>query len=277
MSGYTTREVAEILGLSEAQVRVHARSDLVSPLRGERNEFRFSFPDIILMRTMGELLDAGLSRQKVARALRSLKDQLPEGKPLSSVRISADADTVLVHDEDTAWDPRTGQVQLDFSVKELADRVAPFATRAADERAGSGDLDADGWCDLAVDLEPVAPERAMDAYRRALKLNPGHVTSHLNLGRRLHESGDVEAAESHYRQAQAADPDSATAAFNLGVALEDQGRVDEAVEAYLRALQVDGELAAAHFNVARLYERTGQETDAIRHLADYKRLKESGG
>ncbi len=277
MSGYTTREVAEILSLTESQVRVYARSDLLSPRRGDRNEFRFSFPDIILMRTMGELLEGGLSHQKVKRALRSLQEQLPEGRPLSAVRISADADAVIVHDEDTVWNPRTGQLQLDFSVRELADKVAPFATRAADQQAESGDLDAEGWCELAVDLEPVAPDRAVDAYQRALRLNPGHVVSHLNLGRRLHENGDLEEAESHYRQAQAADPDSATAAFNLGVALEDQDRLDESIEAYLRALRLDPDMSAAHFNLAGLYERDGRDTEAIRHLADYKRLREAGG
>ena len=276
MSGYTTREVAEILSLSESQVRVYARSDLLSAHRGDRNEFRFSFPDIILMRTMGELLEAGLSRQKVKRALRSLQEQLPEGQPLSAVRIFADADSVVVHDEDTVWNPRTGQFHLDFAVKELADKVAPFATKVIDERADAGDLDADGWCDLAVDLEPVAPERAVDAYRRALKLNPGHVISHLNLGRRLHEGGSLEEAESHYRQAQAADPDSSTAAFNLGVVLEDLDRVDESIDGYLRALQLDPDMSAAHFNLAHLYERAGRDTEAIRHLADYKRLKSGG-
>ena len=277
MSGYTTREVAEILDLSESQVRVYARSDLLSTIRGDRNEFRFSFHDIILMRTMGELLESGLSPQKVKRALRSLREQLPQGQPLSAVRISADADSVIVHDEDTVWNPQTGQLHLDFAIKELADKVAPFATKVIDQRSGSDDLDADGWCDLAVDLEPVAPERAVEAYGRALRLDPGHVISHLNLGRRLHEGGDLAQAESHYRQAQAADPDSPTAAFNLGVVLEDLGRVDESIDGYLRALQLEPDMSAAHFNLAHLYERTGRDTEAIRHLADYKRLREGGG
>jgi tetratricopeptide (TPR) repeat protein len=56
------------------------------------------------------------------------------------------------------------------------------------------------------------------------------------------------------------------------VALEDQERVGEAIEAYERALRFDPDTASAHFNLSRLYEKRGQSKDALRHLADYKRL-----
>ena len=96
--------------------------------------------------------------------------------------------------------------------------------------------------------------KARAAYLRAIDLDPGHAEAHLNLGRLLHERGDLAGAESHYRQACAARPDSALAAFNLGVALEDQGRGKEAMAVYARALRLDPEHAEAHFNLGRLCE-----------------------
>ena len=45
MKFYTTRDVARLLGLSEAQVRSHARGYL-APARGPRNAYRFSFQDL---------------------------------------------------------------------------------------------------------------------------------------------------------------------------------------------------------------------------------------
>ncbi|MGD2069923.1 MAG: tetratricopeptide repeat protein [Gemmatimonadota bacterium] len=277
MTGYTTREVAQVLGLAPRQVRSFARSGLLEPRRGPRNEYRFSFPDIILMRAARELREAKVPARRIRAALRSLGEQLPEGRPLSAVRILAEGEHVIVRDRDTLWEPASEQVTLDFSVGELAAKVQPFAPRAAAERAGAGDLEPDEWFDLGLDLEAVSPDEATHAYRRALELDPHHAESHLNLGRLLHEAGHLEDAEAHYREAVAASPGSGLAWFNLGVALEDLGRRQRALEVYGRAVELDPELPAAHFNLARLYEQQGSKSAAVRHLSAYKRLRERAG
>jgi tetratricopeptide (TPR) repeat protein len=272
VTGYTTRDVADLLGLSASSVRAWVRSGILSPERGPRGEFRFSFRDLVLLKAVRELLDARISPRKVRRSLESLRAELPSGRPLTSVRIQADGERVLVWDESTVWDPESRQFQIDFDVAELAERVAPIARRAAEERIRAGDLDADDWYDLGVDLEPVAPVEAANAYRRALELDRGHVEAHLNLGRLVHEAGDALAAAEHYRLALKAAPDSAIAAFNLGVALEDLGEEELAIDLYGRAIRLDPGHAEAHYNLARLYERAGYSEEAFRHLADYRRL-----
>ena len=277
MTGFTTRHVAEILGLTEERVRSFARSGLLEAGRGPGNAYRFTFQDIVLLRAARELIDQDVPSRRVRAALRSLRAQLPQGRPLSGVRVSAMGDRVIVRDEDTAWDPETGQVALDFSVGELAARVEPFAPDAARALPGDGELSADDWYDLAIDLEAVSMDKARSAYRRAIALDPGHAEAHLNLGRLLHERGDIAGAESHYRQASAARPDSALAAFNLGVALEDRGQAAEAMSVYRRAVGLDPEHAEAHFNLGRLCEAAGDRTGALQHLARYKRIRESGG
>ena len=216
-------------------------------------------------------MESGIPLRRVKRVLDSLRAQLPEDQPLSTLHITSDGDSVVVKDEKTVWDPQTQQVHLDFSVQELAEKIAPIAG-AMVERTALSEMTADDWYNLALDLEGVATERATEAYGRAIALHPGHVHAHLNLGRLLHESGDVESAEVHYRQALSANPESALAAFNLGVAMEDLGRVGEAIEAYERALRFEPDTASAHYNLSRIYEKRGQSTEALRHLADYKRL-----
>lgn len=275
MRGYTTREVAEVLGLSASRIRSYARSGLLDPARGPRNEYRFSFQDIIVLRAARELLGAHIHPRKVRRALRRLRSQLPGGRPLTAVHIATVGERVVVRDRDTVWDPESGQVLFDFSVAELASRVAPFARRVVEEQAGLA-ADADDWYNVAFDLEAVAPADAKEAYGRAIALEPDHTDAHLNLGRLLHEEGDVVAAEDHYRRALAAQPGHALGWYNLGVALEDRGSAAEATEAYERALRHDPDMAAAHYNLARLHEAAGRTAAAIRHLAAYKRLKESG-
>jgi tetratricopeptide (TPR) repeat protein len=258
-----------MLDLPQEQVRRLARAGFVSPRRGPRNELRFCFQDLVLLRAAAGLVRARIPGARVRRALRSLRAQLPEGRPLAAVRVAADGDRVVVQDGGARWHAETGQVLLDFEVGGLARRVAPIVKAA---RRGRAPLDGEAWYRWACDLEAVAPREAEDAYRRALEIQPGHGGAHLNLGRLLHERGEPRGAEYHYRRALDSPAHRGLAAFNLGVALEDQGLLDEALLAYARALEADGALADAHFNASRILERLGRGEDALRHLAEYRRL-----
>jgi tetratricopeptide (TPR) repeat protein len=273
MKSYSTTDVARLLGLSAGQVRSLARAGVLSPDRGPRGALRFSFQDLVLLRTARGLAEARLPARRIRRALRRLVEQLPRGRSLSEVRITAEGDRVVVRDDQTAWQPESGQLLLDFTVSELATRAGPVARRLArDARRAEEELSADRWFALGMDLEAAAPDDARDAYRRALELEPAHATARLNLGRLLHETGRVAEAEAHYRAVLSGEGATPTAWFNLGTALEDLGRTAEAIGAYREAIAADAGFADAHFNLARLYERTGRGPAAIRHFRAYRDL-----
>jgi tetratricopeptide (TPR) repeat protein len=274
MKGYTSQDVAKLLGLTVAQVRGYARDGFLSPGRGGgRRSLQFSFQDLVILRTAKALVAARIPPRRIRRALKRLRLQLPRGRSLAELRIVAEGDRIVVSDGDTAWNPESEQTHLDFAVSDLATRAAPIARRTAQAaRDAEGDFDADDWYELGLELEAVDLEEARDAYRRALELDAHHADSHVNLGRLLHEQGLVEEAERHYRAALREDPEHATAAFDLGIALEDLDRPADAIEAYRIALATDARLADAHFNVARLYDRMGKRAAALRHLSTYKRL-----
>ncbi|HXI14253.1 MAG TPA: tetratricopeptide repeat protein [Thermoanaerobaculia bacterium] len=273
MKGYTVREVTEMLGLPATQIRLYAATGFLSPERGSRGEYRFSFQDLVLLRTAAGLTAARISPRKVRKALRDLRTRLPIGKPLTEVRIAADGDRIVVQDGGTQWDPHSGQVLFDFAVADLAKTVAPFAKRAAEEALSSPHaLSAEEWYDMGCELEITDPDAAFHAYEEALTLAPDYVDAHLNLGRLIHETGDVVTAKVHYRTAVDLDPANPTANFNLGVALEDLGDDRRAARAYEDAIAGDGDYADAHFNLAGVYERSGDREDALRHLRVYKRL-----
>jgi tetratricopeptide (TPR) repeat protein len=273
MKSYSTSDVARLLGLSTGQVRSLARAGVLSPDRGPRGALRFSFQDLVLLRTAKALTAARLPARRIRRALRRLVGQLPRGRSLSELRITAEGDRVVVRDEQTAWQPDSGQLLLDFTVAELATRAAPVARRLArDARRAEEDLSANRWFALGMDLEAAAPDDARDAYRRALELDPAHVDARLNLGRLLQESGRAAEAEAHYRAVLQSGPATPTVLFNLGTALEDLGRTSEAIAAYREAIAADDRFADAHFNLARLYERTGRRAAAIRHFRAYRDL-----
>lgn len=275
MKCYTTRDVARLLGLSEAQVRSHARVGYLSPDRGLRNAYRFSFQDLVLLRAAKALRQARIAPRRIRRALRALARQLPAGRSLSGLRISSEGDGIVVRDGAESWSPESGQLLLDFHVAELAERAAQTARRLARRARRSDDpLTAEQWYSLGVDLESAAPQDARDAYGRALALDPRHASARVNLGRWLQEDGHPERAIAEYRAALASQPRHPTAAFNLGTALEELGRRAEAITAYCRALDADDAFADAHFNLSRLYEQAGRRAAALRHLKAYKLLSE---
>src|SRR5256712_1198124 len=273
MTGYTTVEVARLLGLSPAQIRSYTRAGFRSAARAARGELRFSFQDLVLLRAAKGLMAARIPAAKIRSLLRRLKQQLPPGRALSELRITAEGHHVVVRDEAIAWHPESGQLVLDFDVATLAQRAAPLARRrAAAARRVEEDLDAEQWFALGLELEVSEADEARDAYRRALELDPHHADAHVNLGRLLVEADRAEEAETHFRAAVADHPAHATAWFNLGIALEDRRRPNDAVKAYEQAIVADRRLADAYFNLARLYEQAGERGAAARPVSVYRRL-----
>jgi tetratricopeptide (TPR) repeat protein len=278
MRGYGTGDVAQILGLSPAQVRGYVRSGFLKPERGDRGDYRFSFEDLVFLRTAKGLLEARIGPHRVKRALAKLREQLPEGRRLTGLRVTAEGSRIVVADGSARWQPESGQALLDFGVAELAEKVAPIAREAFREAQEDADaLTADDWYEWGCELETAAPAEARDAYRRAIALDPAHADALVNLGRLLHEAGDARGAEENYRRALATRPKDSIAAFNLGVALEDLGRSHDALGAYESAVEFDPRNADAHYNAASLYERQGHVQAALRHLKSYRNILRSGG
>ncbi|HWA56214.1 MAG TPA: tetratricopeptide repeat protein [Gemmatimonadales bacterium] len=273
MKTYTSRDVADILGMTVREVQVHGRAGYLSPDRGPGNRYRFSFQDLILLRTAKGLTRANLPPARIRSVLRKLRGELPRGRSLSEVRVGVAGDEIVVNEGGAAWSPESGQIVFDFAVADLAKSAAPFARRGVESaRKADHARSADDWFDLGTELEATAPNEARDAYRRALELNPAHADAHVNLGRLLQEEGATQAAVEQYRAALETDARHATAAFNLGSALEALGRRREAIAAYQKAIAADPDFADAHYNLSRLYERSGKKQAAIRHLARYKAL-----
>ena len=273
MMGYTTRDVASLLGLPERRIRSYARAGLVTPSRGAHNVYLYSFQDLVLLRTAAELSRANVPARRIRDALTRLKALLPQGRSLSELRIHAAGDEVVVRESsEPPWNPSSGQFHIEFDVGELAARVAPLA-RGVAERAHADPVErtAVEWFELGADLEPVAPEEARAAYKAALRLDASLTDARVNLGRLLHDAGLRAEAESQYRQVLAV-REHALAAYNLGVLLEDTDRDLEAITAYARAIAADPALAEAHYNLARIYEQRGDQRAAIRHFNGYRAL-----
>ncbi|HTT14152.1 MAG TPA: tetratricopeptide repeat protein [Burkholderiaceae bacterium] len=266
MSSYTFRDVERLLGLSRPVVQGFVDAGFVAPSRGERNEMRFSFQDLILLRTAHGLATVKVPPRRIKQALARLRAELPESVPLSGVRISAVGARVVVQQGATQWQADSGQYLLDLDaapaseIESLPQPVAP------------GDDTAGHWFLRAGELEAVDPEGAEAAYRTAIERQPDLMAAYVNLGCMLQAAGKPLPAERIYREAIAVLPQEPLLHFNLGTVLEDLRRNGDAVHAYEAAIALDPTFADAHYNLARLHEAQGHAQEAIRHLASYRRL-----
>lgn len=272
MKGYNTRDVANLLGLTEGQIRSYARAGFLTPARGPANEYLFDFQDLVLLRTAAALVRARVPKSRIVRALAKLRADLPRGRSLSELRITAIGEDVVVSDGGTPWNAESGQFHIDFNVSDLATQVEPLA-RGIAERAEEEDIErtANDWFALGIELEAVSLLDAARAYERAIELDPDHSDSRVNLGRLFHEAGSLDDAETHYLAALESG-ENAFAAYNLGLIYEDRADTQGAIEAYEQALIAEPSLVEAHFNLARLYESIGEARSAIRHFNEYRML-----
>lgn len=291
---YSLNEVGKLLGLSKSIVTGLIDAGFVSPARGRRKEYRFTFQDLVMLRAARGLTEAGLSSTRILRALRRLKSQLPDEIPRTGLRIEAMGDSVVVSEGDQQWQPEDGQYVLGFSIASAPRRRVSFidqpsngevkppeqpltrsvkpAERSVNGATSQSSLTGDEWFHRAIGLEDDDPEGSCDAYRNAIAADPTYGPAYTNLGRMLHQQGRLREAESIYRLGLARCGPDSVSLFNLGVLLEDSNRSAEAAGLYRKALEASPEMADAHYNLALLCEAKGMRREALRHLSAYRKF-----
>jgi DNA-binding transcriptional MerR regulator len=268
---YSVRQVSDMLELSPRQIRALVADGAIVPTIGDRGKFLFSFQDLVLLRSVADLVRLGVAPHRVRSALAMLRHQLPDDVALAEVSLDAGGKGVVVQVDATAWEPSSGQTVLDLDSGAVTDRIASVIHAP---RAPAGRRTADEWFAFADDIEVSDPQAAEEAYRQALELDGGFAEAHLNLGRLLHAAGAVREALQEYEAAREIDEGDATTHYNIGVALQDLGDLRAAIEAYEHAIELTPRFADARYNLATSYEQLGVEALAIQHLREYKALVE---
>jgi len=267
MNQYGVRDVERLLRLPRSTIRSFIAAGFVSPARGPRNTWLFSFQDLILLRTAQALATAKVPNRRITKSLKELRRQLPDSMPLSGLSIGAVADRVVVKEGGSRWQAESGQYLLAFDGDPGDGSLSVIETPPAQPPADS----ADGF-DHAVALEAQDAEAAAQAYARVIAADPARLDARINLGRLLHEARRFAEAVRVYGEALMTCGNDPVLLYNFGVLLEDMGRKPDAVRAYLGALRGDPDLADCHYNLALLYDRLRKPREAIRHMAQYRQL-----
>jgi tetratricopeptide (TPR) repeat protein len=290
---YSLKSVREMLGLSAGTLTRLIDAGFVTPARGPRNEYRFSFQDVVLLRTADQLLANKIPPRKVVKALTRLRQQLPSEAPLTGLRISAVGSDVAVRQGDLQWDAESQQLLMDFEVAPSggagavtfitrptpkAGSVSPNEGFASPQAGGHSPHAAasphtEAELARAEALERSDPAAAEAAYRSVIRHAPERTDAYLNLGALLYEAGRLDDALAAYDQGLAKAPREARLHYNRALALEDLGRANDALAAYEACIALADDFADAHFNAARLYEQLGRNQLALRHFSAYRRLQ----
>lgn len=114
---YSARQAARLTTCSEAQLAYWERIGLVAPHEGE-----YSFRDLVALRVVASLLEAGLALGRVRQAVRYL---VASGEDIAGLRLVTDGKRVWAcHDEGQILDAlRRGQMALFVSVDAFAQEV----------------------------------------------------------------------------------------------------------------------------------------------------------
>src|SRR5687768_7400148 len=114
MHQYGVRDVEKLLRLPRSTIRALIEAGFVSPTRGPRKAWRFSFQDLIVLRTAQALAAANVPRKRITRSVKELRKHLPDSMPLSGLSICAVADRVVVKQGASRWQADSGQYLLGF-------------------------------------------------------------------------------------------------------------------------------------------------------------------
>ncbi len=114
---YSALQAARLTGCSEAQLSYWERTGLVAPEDGE-----YGFRDLVALRVVASLLEAGLALGRVRQAVRYL---LASGEDIAGLRLVTDGDRVWAcRDDGQILDAlRRGQLALFVAVDAFADAV----------------------------------------------------------------------------------------------------------------------------------------------------------
>lgn len=264
---FSPEDVQRIVGLTRKQLDYWDRLRLVSP-REQHGTRYYDFRDLIGLRTIKQLLDKGVSANRLQRALAALNEKLDQVQtPLSQLRILSDGKDVVVEQGSARLEPLSGQFVLNFETRELDESIRFVAKRSPND-----------WFAVALSYEGAKENRteAIDAYQRCIDAEPEHADALLNCGTLYYEDGNFEKAAEFFQRALAVQPQSPLAHFNLGSVLEEIGQLEEARKHLRQALMLDPDYCDAHYNLAFVCEKLRSFPEAREHWQAYIRLDPVG-
>src|SRR5512140_2065722 len=234
---YPRADALRILRVTARQLLGWEKAGLVEPSE------TYSFFELLQLKKLRDLRAKKVRSAVIRESLQAMQRQVSGMvNPLLEAGTFSTGTRVAFRHHGKAVEPIAGQFVLDFLPKSdvvIAAKLRQF--RTADSAAE--------WFAKGIGLEedPATQLEAIDAYKKAIELEPNHAAAHINLGTLFYNRQDYVQAEAFYRKAVEVDPRYALAYFDLGNVLDETGRLQEAIRAYKQALVLAPTYADAHY------------------------------
>ncbi len=96
--GFRAPQVCKLVGITYRQLDYWARTELIRPsvqsATGSGSQRLYSFSDIVQLKVVKRLLDAGMSLKRIRQAIEILRIQLESDSPLADVTLLSDGATI---------------------------------------------------------------------------------------------------------------------------------------------------------------------------------------
>lgn len=109
-------------------------------------------------------------------------------------------------------------------------------------------------------------ERAIEAMRQAMEIEPSRLDGRLNLGAALYLSGQLEEAISHLKYVLALEPQNTMALLNLAACYDGLGDLDASIETLETIVADRPQWKDAHYNLAVAYYKKKRYQSAAKAL-----------
>jgi DNA-binding transcriptional MerR regulator len=98
IDGFRAPQVCNLVGITYRQLDYWARTDLIRPTlqqaAGSGSQRLYSFGDIVELKVVKRLLDAGMSLKKIRKAMEILRAEMESDTPLANVTLLSDGKTI---------------------------------------------------------------------------------------------------------------------------------------------------------------------------------------
>jgi tetratricopeptide (TPR) repeat protein len=265
---YTREQARRMAEVSERQLKSWQEQKFLPA------SAHFGFEDIVAMRTLVKLRRSRVPPLQIRRVLTALGKKLSHiENPLTDLKLYVDGKRVRVEVDGKAMEAESGQLILNFNQTELRRLLEfPGQDKAALDRERRGS--AERWFQKGLELEQTgAPgEQIIEAYQKAIELDPNSAGALVNLGTIFFNARDWMRAKRYYEQALEVDPKYALAHFDLANLFDERGDRGKAIEHYHAAIKIAPNYADAHYNLALLYQSSNRPLKAVHHWSSYLKL-----